>query len=93
MFDVTRIAKLARIGLSEEEAKKLEQDLAAILGFIDKLKEVNVEGVESMAQATGLENIMRQDEAIKRDADSRKRILANAPEKLNGYIKVKAVFE
>ena len=65
----------------------------AILSFIDKLKEVDIEGVEPMAQATGLRSVTRADESFKRDKQSRERLLANAPESKDNYIKVKAVFE
>lgn len=93
IFDIAHIAKLARLGLVEEEKKKFANDLSAILDFIDKLKEVDVEGVEPTLQATGLNSVMRQDEGIKRREESRKKLLANAPEVKDNYIKVKAVFE
>ncbi|KKS66150.1 MAG: Aspartyl/glutamyl-tRNA(Asn/Gln) amidotransferase subunit C [Parcubacteria group bacterium GW2011_GWC2_42_6] len=92
-MDINHIAKLARIGLSELELKKLEQELAAILGFVNELNKVDDGDIEPMTQATGLKNIMRADEAAKSSAAGRAKLLANAPEKLNGYIKVKAVFE
>ena len=93
MFDVSHIAKLARLGLSQEDEKKFAKDLENILEFIKKLEEVDVEGVEPMAQATGLHSIMRADEGVKRSEESRAKILANAPESKDNYIKVKAVFE
>jgi len=93
MFDVSHIARLARMGLSKEEEQKFAKDLAAILEFVKKLSEVDVEGVEPMAQATGLHSITRADEGVKRSEESRAKILANAPESKDNYIKVKAVFE
>ncbi|MEK7161032.1 MAG: Asp-tRNA(Asn)/Glu-tRNA(Gln) amidotransferase subunit GatC [Patescibacteria group bacterium] len=90
---VKKIAKLARLGLTEEEEAKFQKELSAILGFVDKLKEVDVEGVEPTAQVTGLNNLMRIDENIRRQPDSQQRLLANAPERKKDYIKVKAVFE
>lgn len=93
MFDVNHIAKLARLGLSEEEKQKFAKELAAILEFVEKLKEVDTQGVEPTAQVTGLQNISRQDEAREEDEEIRKQILGNAPETKNGFIKVKAVFE
>lgn len=93
MFDVAHIAKLARLGLAEGEEKKFAKDLGAILDFIDKLKEVDVEGVEPTLQATGLNSVMRPDEGIKRQEESRKKLLANAPEAKDTYIKVKAIFD
>lgn len=93
MFNVKHIAKLARIGLTAEEEKKYQKDLSAILDFIEKLKEIEVEGVEPMTQATGLNNVWRSDESIKQETDMRGKLLANAPETKEGFIKVKAVFE
>ncbi|MBU2264850.1 Asp-tRNA(Asn)/Glu-tRNA(Gln) amidotransferase subunit GatC [Patescibacteria group bacterium] len=93
MFDVSHIAKLARLGLSQEDEKKFAKDLAAILDFFGKLKEVEVEGVEPTAQVTGLQSVMRPDESLKRQPDSRQKLLANTPNRKGDYIKVKAVFE
>lgn len=93
MFDVSHIAKLARLGLAEGEEEKFTKDLGAILGFIDKLKEVDVDGVEPMAQATGLSGATRPDEGLKRGVDNRTRLLANSPENKDGYIKVRGIFE
>jgi len=93
MFDVNHIAKLARLGLSPEEKDKFAKELAAILAFVEKLKEVDTKDVEPTAQATGQQNATRADEAKKEDEKTRGQILANAPETKNNYIKVKAVFE
>ncbi len=93
MFDVTHIAKLARLGLSQEDEKKFAKDLASILAFIDKLKEVDVAGILPTAQVTGLHSIARVDESLKRQSDSQSRLLANAPEKKGNYIKVKGIFD
>jgi len=91
--EVRHIAKLARLGLTEEEVRKFQKDLAAILDMIEKLKEINVANVEPTTQVTGLENKMRPDESEKKGAEIRKNILANAPETKDGYIKVKAILE
>jgi len=93
MFDVAHIAKLARLGLTEQEKAKFAKELSAILAFIDKLKEVDVGGIEPTARAAGLISITRPDESLKRNQASRQKLLANAPEAKDGYIKVKAVFE
>lgn len=92
-INVSHIAKLARLGLSEEEQEKFTRELAAILAFVEKLKEVDIEGVDPTAQVTGLQNVSRPDEPIRPDENTRKIILANAPQKEGNCIKVKAVFE
>jgi aspartyl-tRNA(Asn)/glutamyl-tRNA(Gln) amidotransferase subunit C len=93
MFDVSHIAKLARIGLTAEEEKKYQKDLSAILDFIGKLEEVKVGGIEPMTQATGLNNVWREDAKKEKNAGCRRKILDNAPEAEKEQIKVKAVFE
>ena len=91
--DVKHIAKLARLSIAEGETDKLQKDLSAILDFIEKLKEVDVEGVQITAQAVGLENKMRQDQSEKKEDEKRKNILENVPERKEDYIKVKTILE
>ena len=91
--DVKNIAKLARLGITNNEAEKFQKDLSAILDFIEKLKEVNVDNVEATTNVTGLENKTRQDQGEKKEEKTRKNILANAPETKDGYVKVKAILE
>ena len=93
MFDVTHIAKLARLGLDEQEKEKFAKELAAILAFVEELKEVDTKNVEPTAQVTGLKNVSRADESQKENEQCREQILANAPEIKDNYVKVKAVFE
>ena len=91
--DVKHIAKLARLSIAEREIDKLQKDLSAILDFIEKLKEVDVEGAEATTQVTGLENKMRQDQSEKKEDEKRKNILENVPERKEDYIKVKTILE
>jgi len=91
--EVRHIAKLARLGIAEEEVGKFQKDLTAILDMVEKLKEVNVDNVEPTTHVTGLENRTRSDEGEKKESEVRSAILANAPETKDGYIKVKTVLE
>lgn len=59
--EIEHIAELARIKLSGEEKEKMANELGAILSYIDKLNEVNTEGVEAIAYITGMENVLRKD--------------------------------
>lgn len=93
MFDVSHIAKLARLGLNKEEEQKFAKDLTAILEFVKKLEEVDVKNIEPMSQVTGLENMTRPDEGEKKGTKIRESILVNAPETKDGYIKVKAILD
>lgn len=56
-MDINHIAKLARLGLSEEEKKNLEKELPNILKFVDKLNEVKADKIDPTTQVTGLENV------------------------------------
>lgn len=60
--EVQHIAKLARLELKDGEGEKFSQQLNDILGYVEQLKEVDTEGVESTLQVTGLENVHRKDE-------------------------------
>lgn len=88
--EVERIAELARIGVSDEEKKKLQDDLGAVLDYVDKLQEADVSGVEPIAHITGLENETRPDENGSSHADP-KVLFDMAPDKKDGYVKVKQV--
>src|SRR5712692_2577839 len=62
-IDLRHIARLSRLHLTEEELKFFETQVAQILSFVDKLKEVNVEGVEPTSHPLSLSNVFRDDEA------------------------------
>lgn len=87
--EVKKVALLARISLSEEEVPKLQQDLSAVLDYVEALKLVNTDGLVELAQVTGLENIQRDDEP--HTIEYRDAILKNAPDIKDGYYKVKAI--
>ncbi len=88
--EVQHIAKLARLGLTEKEIKKMEGELSKILDYIEKLKEVDISNVEPFSHAIKVENVMRSDESLKPEAKSSK-LLELAPEKKNGYLKTKSI--
>lgn len=87
--EVLKIADLARIYLTDEEVENLQKDLSVILGYVEELKKVNVDGIEPTYQVTGLTNVFRPDKPIM--AENRDEITANAPEIKDGYYKVKAI--
>ena len=92
--EVEHIAELARIKLAEKEKDKMTKELGAILGYIDKLKEVNTEGVEPIAHIAGLTDVFRSDDNPKEPASENiKRLMEQAPSEKDGYVKVKSVFE
>lgn len=91
--EIQHIAKLARLELTDEELKKYGDQLSAILNYIDQLKEVDVKGVEPIAQVTGLENVLREDKVENWDKAEIEAALKDAPERQGMFIKVKRVIE
>ena len=90
-IDVKYVAHLARISLSPDEEQKLSAQLGNILGYIEKLKEVNVEGVEPTAHAFPLVNVTRPDEV--RPSLPNDEALRNAPAKAGGLFIVPKIVE
>lgn len=88
--EVKRIVKLARLGLSDSEVEKFQKELSAILDYIEKMKEVDVFGIEAESHTIKVENVMRKDEA--RSFGKEKELMELAPETKDGYLKVKSVF-
>lgn len=84
---ISKIAKLANL-ISED--KKMEKDFSSILEYVDKLKEINVSGVEETAIISCSSNVFREDIEEKKDNT---RILELMPEKKNNYLVVNEVFE
>ncbi|MDO8676145.1 MAG: Asp-tRNA(Asn)/Glu-tRNA(Gln) amidotransferase subunit GatC [Candidatus Azambacteria bacterium] len=93
--EVEKIAELARLGISEEEKGKFAEDLSLVLGYVNKLLEVNVEKIEPMTGGTNLESIVRKDDESKDIADDKIKadILNSAPNKENGYFKVPSILK
>ena len=90
-IDIKHVAHLARISLSPEEEKKFGAQLGQVLGYIDKLKQVDVTGVEPTAHAFPLVNVTRPDEV--RPSISNEEALRNAPAHANGLFIVPKIVE
>jgi len=88
---VINVAKLARLGLSEEEIEVLREQLSVILENIAILREADVSGVSPTAHASRLTNVMRPD--IPEPSYPPEVLLANAPAREDNYLKVRAVLE
>jgi aspartyl-tRNA(Asn)/glutamyl-tRNA(Gln) amidotransferase subunit C len=87
--DVRHVAMLSRLAMSEEHLKRLTGQLESILGYIAKLSEVNVEGVEPMAHALPLVNVLRED--VVEPSLPLEKVLQNAPEVDGRFFKVPKV--
>ena len=88
--EVQRIARLARLELTESEVGQYTEQLSAILGYISQLSEVDTENVATTSQVTGLSNVMREDEV--RPCDNPHELIEMALEHKDNLIQVKAVF-
>ena len=86
-----RVAKLARIKVEPEALPELAEEFSNILGFIEQLNEVDVEGVEPMVSVTPMRLKRRVDEVT--DGDQQARVLANAPDARDGFFAVPKVVE
>jgi aspartyl-tRNA(Asn)/glutamyl-tRNA(Gln) amidotransferase subunit C len=88
---VKRVAHLARIRVSDEEAEALRGELNAILGFVEQLNEVDVSGVEPMTSVIPMPMRKREDRVT--DGGKADDIVANAPLMENHYFVVPKVVE
>ncbi len=82
---------LAKLELQEEEKEQAKKDMAVMLDYIDKMKELDTEGIEPMSHIFSVNNVFRED--IVTNGDDRENILANAPLKKNGMFNVPKTFE
>jgi aspartyl-tRNA(Asn)/glutamyl-tRNA(Gln) amidotransferase subunit C len=90
-FDVKYVAHLARIALTPGEEEKFGAQLAHILGYIEKLNQLDVSQIEPTAHAVPLVNVMRPDEI--RPSLSNEEALRNAPAKANGLFMAPKIVE
>jgi aspartyl-tRNA(Asn)/glutamyl-tRNA(Gln) amidotransferase subunit C len=88
--DVLGLAKLAKLDLTQEEIAKFQTELSEILGYVEKLSEVDVSGLEPTTQVTGLTNVMRKDE-VRNYGLTQQELLKNVPSKQGSDIKVRRV--
>jgi len=88
---VRRIATLARIHVEEDELPRLQAELNGILGWIEQLNEVNVDGVEPLTGAVQMALKMRED--VVTDGGYPDKVLANAPERAGDFYAVPKVVE
>jgi aspartyl-tRNA(Asn)/glutamyl-tRNA(Gln) amidotransferase subunit C len=86
--DVLKLARLARLELSEAEIEEFRGELSEILQYVEQLQSVDVEGLQPTNQVTGLTNVMREDE-IKDYGYPTAELLKNVPQTQDEQIKVK----
>ncbi len=86
--DVLKLARLARISLSDDEVDTFAGELSAILGYVEQLSSVDVSGLKPTNQVTGLTNVMRPDEIVDYGYAPQE-LLKNVPNVQGDQLKVK----
>jgi aspartyl-tRNA(Asn)/glutamyl-tRNA(Gln) amidotransferase subunit C len=89
--EVKHVARLARLKLSEEEVETFTGQMGAILAYIEKLNELDTDGIVPTAHAVPMENAFRED--MERPSIGVEQALANAPERVDGFFRVPKVIE
>ncbi len=90
-IDVPYLAQLARMSLSAEQVEKFGAQLQQIVSYVEKLKEVNVEGIEPTAHATPITNVFRADEP--RTPGDPVPFMKNAPQQAHNLFVVPKIVE
>ena len=89
--DVRHIALLARIGMTDQDVENMRHDLSNIMEQFEALTEVDTEGVEPTGHSVDVTSVMRDD--VSRPSLPREDMLANAPNRQDDRIRVKAVMD
>ncbi|HUT25710.1 MAG TPA: Asp-tRNA(Asn)/Glu-tRNA(Gln) amidotransferase subunit GatC [Sumerlaeia bacterium] len=89
--DVRHIALLARLELSDEEIRRYARELNSILGYVEKLNDLDTQSVEPTSHALRLRNVFRED--VPRPSLDPKQSLLNAPETQAGHFKVPPIIQ
>ena len=88
---IDNLAKLSRLSFNEEEKQVIKKDLEKMIGFVDKLKELDTSGVEPLLHMSDAVNVLRDDEV--KGSVSRQEALANAPETDGNFFLVPKVIK
>jgi len=89
--DVEHVARLARLELDEGEKRLFAGQMDAILGYVEKLKELNTDAILPTSHAVPMENSFREDQA--QPAIGVEKALANAPDRVESFYRVPKVIE
>ncbi len=89
--EVLHVARLARLTFSEAEVERFTEQLSAILTYMEKLEELDTEGVEPTSHVLPLANVYKPDEA--RPSWEREKIMSGGPSIEHGHYKVPKIVE
>jgi aspartyl-tRNA(Asn)/glutamyl-tRNA(Gln) amidotransferase subunit C len=90
-IDINRIASLARLSLTDDERACFQRQLSDVLAYMEKLSELDLEGVEAMSHPHPLQNIFRED--VEQDSGDCDVYLRNAPETRDGQFALPKILE
>ena len=89
--EIRHIARLARLGITEEDVERFSGQLSSILDYFEELQQLDTDDVPPTAYTLDLHNVLRSDETAPcTDPDD---VMANAPAQEDGYFRVRAVLE
>jgi aspartyl-tRNA(Asn)/glutamyl-tRNA(Gln) amidotransferase subunit C len=88
---VKHVAHLARLAITEDEAKKFTSQLDAIIGFAEQLNELDTKNVEATSHVLDMKNVMREDKPV--EGLPREEVLKNAPDKQDGQVRVPSILD
>lgn len=89
--DVAYVANLARLALSDAEVEKFQGELDAVVAYIHKLDELDLDGVAPMSHPRPRENVLREDVPV--DGPDPELLLGNAPARVGNLVKVPQMME
>lgn len=89
--DVEHVAKLARLAMTPDEMDKVTEQLSDIVRYVEKLNELDTEGIEPLAHVLPVYNVFREDKVW--ESLEIEKVLHNAPDKEGRFFKVPAVIE
>jgi len=90
-MDIEKVARLARLELSEEETKTFSNQLEQILTYMEQLNRLDTTGVEPTSHAIPIHNVFREDEA--KSSFPQEEVLSISPDQENGHFKVPRIIE
>lgn len=88
---IHHIAKLSNLSVSDTEVSSFAHELSAILAYVSELNAVDTTGTEATGHAVASSNVFRKDEAHATDLELSAALVNAAPDKDDGYVKVKAI--
>ncbi|MHC4212194.1 MAG: Asp-tRNA(Asn)/Glu-tRNA(Gln) amidotransferase subunit GatC [Planctomycetota bacterium] len=88
---VRKVAKLSRLDLSDAEVEEFTGQLSAILGYVEKMNELDTESVEPLAHCLPVHNVFRED--IVRESLGTEKALANAPQEDGEFFRVPKILD